>query len=46
MALWRTLVAGFRWWMIPALVLLLAALIGAIALTGLSSGPAVRYTAF
>ena len=45
MKLVRLLVDGFRWWMVPALVLIVGGIVALVALSGLAMMPAVHYTA-
>ena len=45
MRVWRLLRDGYRWWMVPVLVLLVGAAVAIVALTGLSTVSAVHYTA-
>lgn len=42
---WGSLRDGFRWWMVPVLVLLFGGLLALVVLTGMSTMSAVRYTA-
>ena len=39
----RWLLAGFRWWMLPLILLLLGLLVGLVVLAGLGNVSAVNY---